>query len=121
MAEILLVDDELDIAFLTKKLLENAGHSVKLARDGTECLKILTDEDPDLILLDIMMPGENGWEVCRKIKANEKTKNTPVVMFTVRTSRESRETSLMCADAQIDKPFLSNHLLEVINGFLNKG
>lgn len=120
MAEILLVDDEPDIVMLTRMVLENEGHHVLVARDGRECMKVLADENPDLILLDVMMPGDDGWEVCRKIKADKKTRNTPVVMFTVRTSMESRKTSLDCADAQIDKPFMSEELLNVVNSFLNE-
>ena len=107
MARILIVDDEPDITTLARIMLEKNGHEIDKAGDGKECLEILKTEKYDLILLDVMMPkGIDGWEVCRKIKANEKTKDTLVVMFTVRTSDESRDIGIRAgADGQINKPF----------------
>jgi CheY-like chemotaxis protein len=69
-----------------------------------------------------MMPGEDGWEVSRKIKSNEKTKNIPIAMFTVRVSKKSVQKSMeyAFADAQIDKPFETEELLKVINDLLLK-
>ncbi len=120
MAKILLVDDEPDIIFTTKKILEKEGHEVITASNTKECLKTAKKERPDLILLDIMMPGEDGWEASRKIKKDRKIKKTPVVMFTVRSSEEdiikSMEYSL--ADNHINKPFKKEELLEIINRHL---
>lgn len=122
MARILLVDDEQEIVFLTKKILEKDGHQVVVAENGRKCMKALGTDRPDLILMDVMMPGEDGWEVCRKIKGDKKTKNIPVVMFTVRTSKNSVEKSLEYAhaDAQINKPFKMEELLNVIRGILKE-
>jgi CheY-like chemotaxis protein len=120
MGRILLVDDEPEIVILTKKILEKQGHQVSVAGDGVECLEILNEETPDLILLDIMMPGEDGWAICRKIKSYKKTSKIPVVMFTVRTSNDSVEKSFQYAnaDGQIGKPFQVDELLNVVNKFL---
>ena len=119
MAKILLVDDEPDIRYITKRMLEKAGHQVVEARDGEECLQRLRSERPDLILLDVMMPGLKGWEVCRKIKADEETSCIPVVMFTVRTSEEDMQESRSCgAEAHINKPFDREELLRVISKIL---
>ncbi len=118
MSKILIVDDEPELVFLTKKVLEQEGQKVLVAKDSSECLKVLEDETPDLILLDVMMPNENGWDLCKKIKGDKKTKDIPVVMFTVRTSDESTKTSLDCADGQIDKPFKIEKLLGLVNTFL---
>ncbi len=123
MASILLVDDEPEIVYVTKKVLEKEGNEVFIAKNGNECLRFLNkNELPDLILLDIMMPLENGWEVCRKIKSDNRTKHIPVVMFTVRTSKESVEKSLnyAMADAQIDKPFNISDLVRTVKRFLKK-
>jgi len=122
MAKILLVDDEPEIRFLTRMMLEKAGYEVIEARDGDECWMKLNEEKPDLILLDIMMPGDDGWVVCRKIKGAKETKDIPVVMFTVRTSENSVKKSMEYAhaDAQIDKPFDMKELLNVVKGFLKK-
>ena len=119
MAKILLVDDEPDIRFLTKRMLERQGYSVAEAEDGETALRMLQEERPDLVLLDVRMPGLNGWEVCRRIKADEETRSIPVVMFTVRTSEEdmlrSREYG---ADAHINKPFDRDELLGIIQKIL---
>ncbi|MFQ5976043.1 MAG: response regulator [Candidatus Hydrothermarchaeales archaeon] len=120
MAKILLVDDEPVLVDLTKMILEKDGYEVLVAKNGGECLEELEKNRPDLILLDIMMPGESGWEVCRKIKEDEKTRDIPVVMFTVRTSKASIEKSLRYAhaDAHLGKPFTLDELCSMVRRFL---
>ncbi|MFQ5975657.1 MAG: PleD family two-component system response regulator [Candidatus Hydrothermarchaeales archaeon] len=122
MAKVLLTDDEPTIVFLTKKILEKEGHEVVVAENGEECMGMLKNDRPDLILLDVMMPGESGWEVCRKIKEDEKTRDIPVAMFTVRSSEDSVKKSLEYAhaDTQIDKPFKIEELFQVVNNFFKK-
>ena len=121
MARILLVDDEPDIVTLSKNLLEKAGYEVVVARNGKECLEKLKEEKFDLILLDVMMPGDDGWVVCKKIKANEKTKDMPVVMFTVCSEPWSAAKSQECgSDAQIDKPFEIEDLLGTVEKVLGE-
>ncbi len=120
MATILLVDDEPKIVFLTRMILEKKGHRILVAEDGEECMRVLENERPDLILLDVMLPGDDGWEICRKIKENNDIKDIPVVMFTVCGEEDSVEKSLEYAraDAHITKPFEMKELLNVVNGFL---
>jgi CheY-like chemotaxis protein len=121
LAKILLVDDEPEIRYITRRMLERAGHSVIEAGDGEECLNRLKSEQVDLVLLDVMMPGLKGWEVCRKIKSEERTSRIPVVMFTVRTSEEDVEQSRKCgAEAHINKPFEREELLRVVNRVLKR-
>lgn len=122
MTKILLVDDEPDIVFTSKIILEKEGHQVIVAKNGEECLEMLDDVKPNLILLDVMMPGMDGWETCRKIKKNKKTKDTPVVMFTVRASHDSVKKSkeYAHADFHINKPFKKDELLNVIRKFLKE-
>jgi DNA-binding response OmpR family regulator len=119
MARILIVDDEPDIVMVVRITLEKAGHGVEEVGDGNEALKKLKKEKFDLILLDVMLPGDNGWEVCRKIKADEKTKDILIVMFTVRTSEDSVAKGKECgADAQIDKPFGMGDLVGIVEKVL---
>ena len=122
MARILLVDDEPEIVVLTKMMLEKDGHEVVVARDSEECFEKLKAEKPDLILMDIMMPGDDGWIACKKIKEDRKTQDIPVAMFTVRTSENSVEKSLEYAhaDAHINKPFEMKELLDTIRWLLGK-
>jgi CheY-like chemotaxis protein len=119
LAKILLVDDEPEIRFLTKRMLEKAGHRVVEAENGDEALRVLEKDKPDLILLDVRMPGLNGWEVCRRIKADDKTKSIPVVMFTVRTSEEDMQKSVdYGAEAHINKPFDKEELIKLVEKML---
>ncbi len=122
MAKILFVDDEPDLIFLVTKMLKKEGYGVATAYSGEECLEILKKEKPDLILLDVMMQGIDGWEVCKKIKENKQTKNIPVVMLTVRTSDDSKRKSFDYAhcDAHIDKPFAREELIATIKKLLEK-
>lgn len=115
MAKILLVDDEPEIVALTKIVLEREGHEVIGADDSTKCFEMLSEVSPDLVLMDVMMPGDDGWTACRKIKEDEKTRDVPVAMFTVRTSEASIRKSHECgADAHINKPIDMEELLGTI-------
>jgi CheY-like chemotaxis protein len=119
MARILVVDDEPDIRVLMRMMLEKAGHEVVEAGSGEEGLRMLGSDNPDLVLLDVMMPGLKGWEVCERIKADEKMRSIPVVMFTVRTSKEDIKHSMACcADAHINKPFDRKELLSTVERLL---
>jgi len=82
--KILVVDDERHIVRLVQVNLERAGHQVVSAFDGMEALKKVESEKPDLIVLDVMMPRMDGFEVLKRLKAGEKTKDIPVVMLTAK-------------------------------------
>ena len=120
MSKILVVDDEPQILLLVKTMLKKQGYEVIIANSGKECLKILKKEKPDLILMDIMMPGEDGWEICKKIKTNENTKDIPVAMFTVRHSDVALKKSIEYAhaDSHINKPFNMKDLLKKVKRLL---
>jgi CheY-like chemotaxis protein len=120
MTRVLIVDDEPDILFLAKMMLEGDGHDVTLAKSSKECFEKLKEKRPDLILLDIMMPGgDDGWKTCREIKESEKTQDIPLAMFTVRSSDDSVEKSYSCgADAHIKKPFYKKELLETVENLV---
>jgi CheY-like chemotaxis protein len=122
MARILVVDDEPEIVVLMRIILERSGHEVMIASNSAECFEKLKEKKPDLILLDVMMPGgEDGWEACRKIKEDEKTRDIHVAMFTVRTSDDSVEKSYESgADAHINKPFDRKEFLHTVEGLLAK-
>lgn len=117
MVKILLVDDEPDIVYLVKKILQKSGHHVIEAYSGEEALELANKSRPDLVLLDIMMPDLNGWEVSRSLKMNKDTKNLPIIMLTVRTSSDSVEKSFKYAkaDAHVGKPASSKEIINTIN------
>ncbi|MFQ5975367.1 MAG: response regulator transcription factor [Candidatus Hydrothermarchaeales archaeon] len=122
MNKILLIDDESEILKITKFILEKANYIVKTASSGNEGLGRLEKELPDLILLDAMMPNEDGWKICKKIKSGKKTKEIPVVMFTVHGGTADLEKSRKAgAEAHVKKPFAIEELLEPIKMLLKKG
>lgn len=91
---VLVVDDEpINIQLLQRKL-QWAGMEVLTASNGQACLDIATDEEPDLILLDVMMPGMDGFEVCQKLRENDRTKSIPVIFVTAQGSKEGKLAGL---------------------------
>jgi CheY-like chemotaxis protein len=123
MTEIMVVDDEPDIVFIVKAMLKREGYKVTEALSGEECLEKLEKEKPDLILMDVMMPGLDGWETCKKIKEGKKTKSIPVVMLTVKTGEEDKIRSFQYAhcDGHIDKPIIKEKLINTVKWVLKTG
>ncbi|MHA1650447.1 MAG: response regulator transcription factor [Candidatus Helarchaeota archaeon] len=118
-AKILIVDDERDTVLLAQRLLEHEGYCVISAYDGEEALQKIYTERPNLILLDVMLPKKNGYEVCKEIKANNELKNTIVVMFTVKKFDSDRRKGFQAGtDYYVTKPFSGQKLLTFIRKIL---
>ena len=118
---ILIVDDEPAILELARMILEDGGYSVAIAKNGVEALQKVESQVPDLILLDLVMPGISGIEVCKILKSRPTTRLTPVVMFTVlgsNTDRKMAETAH--CDGYLLKPFTPQALLREAETFLSK-
>ncbi|MDD5773124.1 MAG: response regulator [bacterium] len=112
IVKILCVDDNVESLELLEALLVPKGFKVKLARDGKTALSIIEVYHPDIILLDVVMPYMDGYEVCKKIKGNDKTKNIPVIMVTVLRSKEDRIESIEAgAEDFISKPVDAHEIL----------
>jgi len=106
LSKILVVDDELDTVNLAKVILEREGYWVTAALNGEEALTAVQTEQPDLVLLDLVMPGKSGLEVCKILKSQPKTKNMPIIMFTALGRDVDRKlTAAVGADAHFMKPF----------------
>lgn len=105
MKTIMFVDDERDVRVSVKKLLEGWGYEAVIAVSGSDCLKKLKTKKPDLILLDIMMPGMDGWDTCAKIKNNKKTENIPIFFLTAKTDPISKSMGALASMDYITKPF----------------
>lgn len=116
---ILVVDDEEDLGRILKFALMAAGHEVVLAMDGAEGLRMAREDDPDLILLDLMLPKIDGYKVCRMLKFDERYKQIPIVILSARTQevdkQMARETG---ADLFITKPYNLNEILATIQQLL---
>ena len=117
---ILVVEDEEALLRLQSILLVIKGYKVERATDGQAALEAVTRIKPDLILLDIMIPKIDGFEVCRQIKANEATRHIPVIMLTAKKSREDRIMGEQAGvDLYITKPYKSAMLTETIQKLLS--
>ena len=120
MTVVMVVDDDPGIRFVVGKILSEEGYYVVEAESGEDCLEKLKVQRPDLILLDIMMPGIDGWETCRKIKDDDVLKAIPVVVLTVRGSDQDKSKSFQesGANAHITKPIIWEKLLSIVKWFL---
>ncbi len=119
---ILCIEDEPEMIDLIRLILGRRGFEVKGATGGVEGLKMIRDEHPDLVLLDLMMPDMDGWEVYQQIKADEKTKNIPVIVVTAKAQSIDKVLGLHIAkvDDYIAKPFSPQDLLSSIEKVLQK-
>ena len=119
--KILVVDDEEVTTELAKKFLEKHGFIVSCAYDGEEALKLAHSENPDLILLDVMLPRIDGFEVCKRLKKEEQFKKIPILMFTAKgLSRDIEKGQEVGADEYIIKPFSGKALVATIRKHLEK-
>lgn len=122
MKKILVVDDEEIIRKLARNTIQSDEYRVLEASSGPDALKIATDEKPDLILLDVNIPGKNGYEICRQLKASPETAGSVVILITGETCSYSRaEGKTAGADDYFEKPFSPVELLNKIRVFLEDG
>jgi len=106
MKKILIIEDEKNIILLLKMFLEHNGFEVFTAGNGFDGIKIAQESNPDLILLDIVLPGINGYLVCKNLKEDEKTKGIPIIVISARTSKDDIEKIFSFgAQDYIAKPF----------------
>lgn len=117
-ARILVVDDERPIAEILKYNLEREGYEVVLAFDGEEALERLEEKEPDLILLDIMLPKKDGFAVCREIRAH---KEIPIIMLTAKESELDKVLGLeLGADDYVTKPFSAREVMARVKATLRR-
>ena len=116
---ILVVDDDPEIVTLLATRLGKRGYKVATASDGTSALQLAKRDRPDLVLLDVMMPGKSGWEVARALKQDPDMAGTKIVMVTAIGERTNEITApIYGADAHVDKPFEFEKLERVIGNLL---
>ncbi len=119
ISTILVAEDNMDSRQLVEDVLRSAGYNVLTAVDGEEALEIVQAERPDLIILDVNMPGMTGFEVCARIKGNESLSNIPVLMLTALSDVGHRVEGLSCgADDYLPKPFSPRELLARVDARL---
>lgn len=116
--KILVVDDEKPIADILKFNLEKEGFEIVMAHDGDEAIEKANEEQPDMVLLDIMLPGKDGLEVCREIRKNSEM---PIIMLTAKDSEIDKVLGLeLGADDYVTKPFSTRELLARVKANLRR-
>jgi two-component system alkaline phosphatase synthesis response regulator PhoP len=118
---ILVVDDEIYIVHILDFSLGMEGYEVVTALDGEEALEKARETKPDLIVLDIMMPKMDGYETCKALKADDRTKNIPVILLSAKGRNVDMQTGYdVGADEYITKPFSPRKLVDRINAMLGQ-
>jgi DNA-binding response OmpR family regulator len=116
---VLVVDDEPNILLSLEFLLRQVGYDVRVARDGDAALEAVAQFRPGLVLLDVMMPKRDGFDVCRAIRSNPDWQDVRVIMLTARGREVEREKSLtLGADGIVSKPFSTRDVVEKVRGIL---
>jgi twitching motility two-component system response regulator PilH len=119
MSTVLVVEDSVTQREMITDLLKGSGLTVSIATDGVEALEHIDGHCPDLVVLDIVMPRMNGYEVCRRIKSDPKTQNVPVVMCSSKGEEFDRYWGMkQGADAYIAKPFQPTELVGTVKQLL---
>jgi CheY-like chemotaxis protein len=118
-ASILVVDDDPEIVTMLSTRLGKRGFKITTAEDGKKAIELAKRDKPDLVLLDVMMPGKSGWEVARALKQDPVTQHVKIVMVTAIGEKTNEITApIYGADAHIDKPFEFEQLERVITELL---
>lgn len=119
---ILIADDEPNIVIPLEYLMKREGHEVLVARDGTQALETIRRERPDLVLLDVMMPGLSGFEVCQTVRADEALAGVRIVMLTAKGRDADVAKGLaLGADAYVTKPISTRDLARRVRELLQGG
>jgi DNA-binding response OmpR family regulator len=118
-ASILIADDEPNIVLSLRFLLNQAGFRVRVAEDGEAALRAIAEEPPDLILLDIMIPKRDGYDVCQAVRANPAWSNVRILMLTAKGRDVERTKGLaLGADDYVTKPFSTRELVDRVRHLL---
>ncbi|MCG8048275.1 MAG: response regulator [Candidatus Thiodiazotropha endolucinida] len=116
---ILIVDDEPNIVLSVEYLMKREGYQVMTANDGQVAIEMIADTRPDLLILDVMMPRKNGFEVCREIRADPALSGLPILMLSAKgREAEIKKGVSLGADAYITKPFSTHDLVDKVNQLL---
>jgi two-component system, OmpR family, alkaline phosphatase synthesis response regulator PhoP len=116
---VLVVDDEPNIALSLEYLMKGQGFDVRVARDGDAALEALSDRLPDVMLLDVMLPKRDGYEICQTVRANPDWKGVRIIMLTARGRAIEQEKGLaLGADDYITKPFSTREVIERVRQYM---
>jgi DNA-binding response OmpR family regulator len=121
VARILVAEDERDVAELVRYTLAREGFEVVVAANGADALRHAKESRPDLVLLDLMLPQVNGWELCRRLKQDPATKALPVIMLTARSEEGDKILGFeLGADDYVTKPFSTRELVARVRAVVRR-
>jgi len=117
--KVLIADDEPNILISLEFLMQREGHAVSVARDGDEALAAIRRDRPDLVLLDVMMPGRSGFEVCQAVRADPEIAGVKILMLTAKgRDTDAAKGAALGADAYMTKPFSTKELAARVRALL---
>lgn len=118
---VLVVEDELDINRMIGFHLQNAGYDVKSVLNGEEALELIQDEDFNLVVIDILLPGMDGWEICRSVRSSAKLRNLPIIFLTALSDEADRVKGFdLGGDDFLTKPFSPRELVSRVHAILRR-
>ena len=121
MAKILIIDDDEQATTLLERVLAIKGHQATSLNDSADTIQVATSTSPDLILLDLMMPEPNGFEVCKMLRADPNLFQIPIVIITAMDDNDSKETAYAAgANDYLTKPFRIDALSDAIDSLIGK-
>jgi DNA-binding response OmpR family regulator len=121
LKHIVYVDDDLDLTRLVEAELQDAGYEITIANDGEEGVEAILSAEPDLVILDVMMPKMTGWEVCKYLRTKESFADLPILMLTgIGPVVNDMTSPLYGASDHLDKPFEMEELVERVDTLLAK-
>ena len=122
MAQILLIDDDTNLLQMVKLMLQRVGHEVQTASDGEKGIAMAADSQPDLAIIDVMMPGLSGYDVVRRMREDTRTARIPIVILTARSQPMDKHMALEAgANAFLSKPVTSQELIDRVDAVLRAG
>ncbi len=122
MANIVLIDDDRNLLQMVKLMLTRAGHAVETAHDGEHGITLAQQQQPDLVVVDVMMPGMNGYDVVRRLRTGPQTAQIPIIMLTARSQPMDKHKALEAgANAFLSKPITSKELLDRVDAVIDAG
>jgi DNA-binding response OmpR family regulator len=121
MFKILVVDDDIHATTLFDTILSAKGFEAIIVNDSSTAVQVVNSTNPDLVILDLMMPEPNGFEVCKMLRADQRLSNMPIVIFTAMGDKESKDAAFEAgADEFLTKPFRVEDLMQRIRALIEK-
>jgi len=117
--KVLLAEDERNVILGVRTCLDAVGYQIEIVEDGDEALNSIRKERPDLLLLDLLMPKVDGFEVLKEVKGNDETKDIPIIVLTAKAEEEDRQRAMdLGADSYMTKPFKPQELWDLLKHYL---